>query len=517
MKKSLSGFKYRHQPLRLTQLAALLCSGALLATVATAQSDGISAAENAQTPAATVAQLPETEKKPTSVPATATPSASTTKETMVGDKKDIVLDNTATPVAPASVAVIPVPATQPTVAEQAFNVMQNQPPKAQEPVARRTVLNSALADLGLHLLRANAKAAGNTQGNVVVSPQGVASTLAMLHAGAVGQTASELAGVLEPGATGGRLLSQGLKDLTQSIQPDASAQWQSLNRLWVDTSLAANLSPAYTQTIKETVAADGVMLGFSGQAEAARTAINQWASDGTQGLIPAIVPAGVLKPTTRMVLTNANYFKGEWVSAFKATDTKPAAFFAEKQTRAVPTMHQTLTVREGLIGGVYVMELPFKGGNFTILLAMPHLGHTIQALEADLMGADIASWQKSLQPQRVMLALPKFEIAPTVTSLNQALQSAGVTQAFNDGADFSGMLKQGSKALKLDDVLHSAGIKVNEDGTVAASATAAVMGLKSISIPPKDLPLRQFNRPFVFALVHSVTGAPLFMGRVTML
>lgn len=436
------------------------------------------------------------------------PAASTTPTTSEpADRKDIVLGRTAT----TEAAVV-----APAASSPAFNIMLNQPPKAQAPTALRVVFSSALADLGLHMVRSQSAAEGHAQANVVVSPHGVASVVGMLHVGAAGPTAQELAAVLETGATGGRLLREGLMDLTASIQPNAYAQWLALNRLWVDATQANALSPIYVSMLKETVAADGVMVDFAKNPEVARTSINQWAKQGTQGLIPEVVPTGVIKSTTRMVLTNANYFKGEWLNPFQPSDTKERDFYGDKQTRPVPTMHQTLSVREGIVGTTYVMELPFTGAQFSLMLALPPAGHTVQALEADLMGADMASWQKSLQPQRVRLALPKFEIAPSVVSLNEVLKSAGAQQAFKDGADFSGMFKDSSKALKLDDVLHSAGIKVNEEGTVAASATAAVMGLKSFSPNAKDIPLRQFNRPFLFMLVHKETGAPLFMGRVAM-
>ncbi|MES2938475.1 MAG: serpin family protein [Pseudomonadota bacterium] len=413
--------------------------------------------------------------------------------------KDVVVD---TPQPAAAAASAPASA-----APVAANLPPNVPPTA----ARRAQAATALADLGLHLARQSAQAQGGTRGNFVVSPYSVGATLGMLHAGATGSTAAEIAGVLEPAASGGRLLGTGLAGLPAAVKSDAASQWLSPSRIWVGRNAAAALSPVFQNRLASAYGADGALVDFAGAPGAAQDAINQWAAGATQNRIAQLLPPGSVKADTRMVLTNAAYFKGQWAAPFDAARTRPAPFAAPGGSREVPTMRNVVAVREGTIDNVYVLELPFEGGGFSLLLALPPAGHTLQALENDVMGADVAGWSAQLKPQRVVLALPKFNIAARPLRLNDALQTAGMRTAFTDAADFSGMVPGRGPAL--DSAFHSAAIEVNEEGTVASAATAAVVSAKSA--PAGEPPLRAFDRPFFFVLLHKPTGAPLFMGRIS--
>jgi serpin B len=421
-------------------------------------------------------------------------------------KKDVVVD---APAAAASGASAAVPAGVAVAAP--FELKDKAPANVTPAAQRREIFGAALADVGLQLLRQSAKADGSALANRVASPYGIAATLGMLHAGAAGETAAELAAVLEARGAGGRLMTASLRDLTVAVKGDESSRWISANRVWVGAGQAKALAPAFVKVLKDDFKSDGALVDFNGKPEQARETINQWVQESTGKLIPEVLGPGAVKPSTKLVLTNANYFRGAWATPFEKAETRDEVFFGEKEQRKVPTMHQTLAVREALVDNVYVLELPFDGGAFSLLLAMPPRGHTIQALESDLQGADVAAWIASTKPTRVTLSLPRFEVKPAAVSLNDTMASLGITQAFSEQADFSGIL--GTRDLKLDGIFHSAAIKVDESGTVAASATAAVVASKSMSLPG---PQRSFNRPFLFVLVHKPTGTPLFMGRVAM-
>lgn len=419
-------------------------------------------------------------------------------------KKDIVLD--AAPTAPVG-STPTTPAGEPAAAP--FGLKERVPANVVPVVQRREVFAASLADLGLHMLRQSARAEGAAQANKVSSPIGVAMTLGMLHAGAAGETAAELAAGLESRGAGGRLMRSSLRDLVGAVKADESARWMSANRVWVGAGAVKALAPGFIKSLKEDFGSDGAILDFNGKSDASRAAINQWVQERTNKLIPEILGPGSIKPTTKLVLTNANYFRGTWITPFDRAETRDEMFFGEKEQRKVPTMHQTLTAGEALVDNVYVLELPFEGGNYSLVLAMPPAGHTVQALETDLQGADVTAWLANLKPARITLALPRFEVKPDPLSLNDAMAALGIKLAFSDQADLSGIL--GSRDLKLDGIFHSAAIKVDESGTVAASATAAVVASKSMSLPGAQ---RSFNRPFLFTLVHKPTGTPLFMGRV---
>lgn len=416
----------------------------------------------------------------------------------------------ATSAAPASAAkdvVVDGPATSAAAATPAANL--GLPANTDLAQARRRSAAPALADLGLHLLRQQAWAPGHARSNAVLSPYSVGIALGMLHAGAAGSTAAEIAGVLEPASAGARLLSSGLGHLPQAVRSDGSSQWFAPSRLWLGRSTARELSAVYAQRLAIDFGADGALVDFD-RAQAARNTINGWASEATQQHITQIFPAASLRSSTRMVLTTAAWFKGRWSSPFPVAGTQVRPFHAEDGSRTVPTMHGVVDAREGLLDNVYVLELGFEGEGFSMLLAMPPRGHSLQALEDDLMGADIAAWTRALKPQRIALALPKFEIQGSALPLNDALRAAGMHQAFGDAANFSGIAN--GVGLAVDSVLHSAAIRVDEVGTEASAATAASLVPKSLSLQPAVQ--RAFDRPFLFVLVHRATGAPLFVGRV---
>jgi len=436
------------------------------------------------------------------VPCNAQTAASTAQS------KDIVLEAQApVPATPAAAASAPVARVAPVVPTvPAVTLPANIAPT----LGRRAVAAAAMADLGLHLMRQSSPAAGNARSNLVVSPYSVAMALGMLQAGSVGSTASEIAGVFEPSTSAGRLLASGLGELPQAIQGDAFSQWYAPNRIWVGQGVTKDIAPSYLARLKDQFGADGALLDFSGAPEQARVAINAWAADATQKHITQLLSPGSIKPTSKMVLTNAAYFRGQWNTPLDPANTHPAPFMADALSKDVPTMHGIVAAREGTVDNIYVLELGFEGNNFSLMLALPPMGHTVQALEGDVMGADIASWTALLKPQRVRLALPKFSIAGSGQSLNDALMAAGMKTAFGNGADFSGIFK--GTVLTLDNVFHAAAIDVNEEGATASAATAALTISKSLAgVEP---PLRAFNRPFVFVLLHKPTGTPLFIGRV---
>lgn len=422
-------------------------------------------------------------------------------ETPASAAKDIVVDGPASSAAPAAPAVPAVPAVA--------AASQDMPANTDLAQARRRSASPALADLGLHLLRQQARLPGHARSNAVLSPYSVGIALGMLHAGAVDSTAAEIAGVLEPTSSGARLLSSGLGHLPQAIRSDGSSQWFAPSRLWLGRTTARELSAVYAQRLASDFGADGVLVDFD-RVEAARETINGWAGEATQQRITQVLPAASLRSSTRMVLTNAAWFKGRWSAPFPVAGTQVRPFHAEDGTRDVPTMHGVLNAREGVLDNVYVLELGFEGGGFSMLLAMPPRGHSLQALEDDLMGADIAAWTGALKPQRIALALPKFEIQGSALPLNDALRAAGMRQAFGDAADFSGIAQ--GKGLAVDSIFHSAAIRVDEAGTEASAATAATLVPKSLSLQPAVQ--RAFDRPFLFVLLHRPTGTPLFVGRV---
>ncbi len=108
-----------------------------------------------------------------------------------------------------------------------------------------------------------------------------------------------------------------------------------------------------------------------------------------------------------------------------------------------------------------------------------------------------------------MLSLPKFTFESEF-NLSDTLKSMGMVDAFDaDNADFSGMTA--GNDLFISDVIHKAFVAVDEEGTEAAAATAAVMETTSAIMYDVTLML---DRPFIFIIRDKPSGQILFIGRV---
>jgi serpin B len=436
-----------------------------------------------------------------------TPQADTTVKpaSEAAPAKDVVLDRPAnTAPAPVTTAVQP-----PAVVHPPLPVVRTDAAMSQ----RVAALSGNLAELGLSMLRApsQGQSAGGGSTNQVVSPVSLAAALGLVHAGTAGAGATEISALLGPATASGtafqRDLPAVLRMLTQQTPELASA-----NRLWLDSKLAKSLSATYVAAVSQRYQADGALLNFS-QPEEARKAINGWASEHTGKRIQSLLPAGALTPTSKAVLTNALHFRAAWAAQFNPTSTRDKPFFTtDKTAKQVPTLSQRMVVRAGVFDNATVIDIPFDGGRFSFTVAMPPKGHTLQAFEQDLSGHDVVAWSRKLPSVDCLVELPKFKIDPVSVALKPWLQAQGVTTSFGDAADFTPLMGAAGKAIALENVYQSAGIAVDENGAEASAATAAVMGVKSFR--PQAEPLCKVDRPFVFAVTHVATGAPVFLGKV---
>ncbi len=251
-------------------------------------------------------------------------------------------------------------------------------------------------------------------------------------------------------------------------------------------------------------------------AEQARQTINAWVEKQTNDKIKDLIPGGALNQDTRLVLTNAVYFKGKWSDPFEAAATRDRPFHLlpggdGAKTVQAPMMHKGATAFGYFkADGIAALELPYAGDELSMLVLLPDKNDGLAELEKKLTAQNLARWMGLLRRRQVEVVLPRFKMTCQF-SLKQKLQEMGMAEAFSDSADFSGMVEGGG--LKLTDVLHKAFVDVNEEGTEAAGATAVVVGVTSVMI---DLPpVFQADRPFVFLIRHKPTGAVLFLGRLT--
>ena len=351
-------------------------------------------------------------------------------------------------------------------------------------------------------------------GNLFFSPASISSTFAMAYAGARGATASEMASTLHFTLPPDRLHPAMGALLTQLNGAHQNYELHMANALWAEKD--QHFLPAYTALMKSDYAAGFQPVDFQHNPEAARALINTWVADQTKQKILDLVPASAVTPLTRLILTNAIYFKAAWANQFSKTQTQSEDFhLSGTKTVKADLMHQTK-------GGQYfrgpafqALELPYKSNELSMIVLLPDSPDGLPELEKSLTAANLSKWIDTLAYQeKVIITFPRFKISRQF-ELSAALESLGMKQAFNPGtADFSGIT--GDKSFSISAAIHKAYIDVDEQGTEAAAATAvamAGMAMRPMAPPPPPIIFRA-DHPFLFLIRDSSSGAILFLGHL---
>jgi len=238
--------------------------------------------------------------------------------------------------------------------------------------------------------------------------------------------------------------------------------------------------------------------------------INTWVSDITKGIIPQLINPGVQFDTA---LVNALYFKGLWVTAFKKHLTKPAPFTnAAGVKKEVPTMigvfEKETKIQVISCSAFKAAALPYKGGEYVALAILPEgktsVSEAIKALQDTSVKKEVSS------PGKTIVHLPKFK-AEFEIELSETLKEQGVKDAFTPGvADFTRIDGGG---LFITQVIHKVVVDVDEEGTVAAAATAVMMNRCAAPMPVDILELH-YDKPFGWVIQHLPSGTPMFIGSV---
>ncbi|MFO0550184.1 MAG: serpin family protein [Polyangiaceae bacterium] len=380
-----------------------------------------------------------------------------------------------------------------------------------KPPARAGEMAKSSNAFGLDLFQ---KLRTTSPANLTFSPTSISAALAMTWGGAGGVTADEMKKVLhiEGSQADGVTAMGGLLNWVGA--PNQPLTVRVANRLFGAKSYPFN--PTYLETTRTAFGAPLEVMDFQGDASGARTRINGWVEDQTEKRIRDLLPEDAVQPDTRLVLVNAVYFLGKWASPFEkeATSDQPFSVLGGAK-KNVPTMHKLDTYGYAEVDGTQIARMPFKGNGYAMYILLPKDEASLAKLEASLTGDSLGEMLKKTTDQNVSIALPKFELAPpNAMELSGPLATLGMPSAFDSKtADFSLMSENAKNgALVVSHVLHKAFVKVDEEGTEAAAATAVVMG-DGAAMPPQA---KEFiaDHPFLFVLREETTGLVLFMGRV---
>ena len=359
------------------------------------------------------------------------------------------------------------------------------------------------------------------QGNMFYSSYSMSAALAMTYEGAKGQTAEEMKSVFH-------------FPESNTLRPNFAAIYNEINKknkpyklstgnaLWVQQDYP--FLEDYTNRVENYYGGKAANLDFISETERSRQTINTFIEEQTNDKIKDLIPQGVLTPDIKLVLTNAIYFKGTWTWEFDKSDTREQDFkITPTNIVKTPMMfmdNDKARFNYADLGELQILELPYKGEDVSMLILLPKQGedynfetgerivsdYTLEDIE--LSSEKLNEYKSQMQETKLdYISIPKFEF-DTKYFMNDALSAMGMPTAFTDGADFSGMT--GKDDLLISFVIHQAYVKVDEEGTEAAAATAVGVGITSVS-PRKEF---RADHPFIFIIQEKETENILFMGRV---
>ena len=362
------------------------------------------------------------------------------------------------------------------------------------------------------------------KGNLFLSPYSISTALGMAYAGARSETESQMAEVLhfptavseqvkppaDPASGRQRFaleFGKIIKDLNHRGRA-GGYELEVANALWGQKRY--RFLDEFLETVKTNYDGQFSEVDFVKAAEDARKTINTWVEKETNNKIKDLISKGVLNSMTRLVLTNAIYFKGNWARQFKEERTRDAPFtLADGRKIDVAMMNQTAEFGYIQADTFQGLELPYADDELSMIVLLPIKYDGLSELEKTLTLDNLSQWLAKLHKRKVVVSIPRFKMTSQF-SLASVLKSLGMKNAFSAGADFSGM--NGQRNLFISAVIHKAYVDVNEEGTEAAAATGVTMTLTSIG--PARTPVFRADHPFLFLIRDNNSGSILFFGRL---
>lgn len=354
--------------------------------------------------------------------------------------------------------------------------------------------------------------------NQMLSPYSISTALAMVYAGADGNTASELQNVMGYDANN-TAFHQTFNQLTNSIEQNVSSPANSevnvVNKIWRNTGF--NFLPAFEAIMNNEYLAPVVATDFS-QSAAARQQINNWVDQETHQLIPELLPSGFITDQTASVLVNAVYFKADWEHQFAPGMTQPQQFQTSSNTVTADMMSElipTNTLRFTEDADAEVLELFFKDKQSSMLIILPkdqNIGIN-NFVQQKLSKTKVDQWLNDLDypsasNSNFSVQLPKWNFENDF-DLVATLKALGINDAFSRAS--CNLTKMAEGSLFVDKIKHKTVIATDEGGVEAAGSTAVGIGITSV--PPIARTITA-NRPFVFIIKDTETNSILFIGHL---
>uniref|UniRef100_A0A224XBR3 Putative Protease inhibitor n=1 Tax=Megacormus gertschi TaxID=1843536 RepID=A0A224XBR3_9SCOR len=352
-------------------------------------------------------------------------------------------------------------------------------------------------------------AGSTTSDNLFFSPVSVWTALVTIYEGSRHQTAKELAEVLGITNTSPAILPSALAAFLRSCKGCREGDQSDLkmaNRIYFQEDLEFKLCNQQLQEIIHKI-------DFKSDPEKARTIINDYVEGETNGKIQELIPPNSVSPLTQMIIANAVYFKGIWRNKFHPSMTRQVRFQQDRESvLSVPMMNTMGTYYYSVSDQMdcQALEIPYTSDGINMLILLPkHSFRGLDTLARTISPERLEALLNSMASREVLVSIPKFKVEQQY-ELAKPLQKMGLRNLFDPRfSDLSGFT--GSR-LNLDAIHHKSYIKVNEEGTEAAAATAFVISRTGTH----DTGITRFyaDRPFLYFIRDSRSNNLLFVGTV---
>lgn len=382
---------------------------------------------------------------------------------------------------------------------------------AAESVTGRTIDDrfvNAVADYSVDLFKKSTAGDMQSGKNVLISPESVLNALAMTANGADGETLAEMERVMS-GDAGIPIdeLNAYMLTYNEDLENQEGVTFHNANSIWIrDDADKIRVNDEFLQTDKNYYDAEVFLRSFD---DSTVGEINDWVNDKTNGMIQKLV--NTISQEEMLYLINAIAFEGEWETPYEDAQIYEDGIFtdARGQQERVTMLSSTenIYVGDGQASG-FIKN--YKGGKYAFMALLPNPNISLADYAAGMTGEKFIDMYQNRSYEDVVVELPEFSYEYE-KKLGNTLSDMGMARAFAEDADFSKMAETAKGKLFINEVIHKTFIQVDRHGTKAAAVTSIAMETCGISEPPKTVIL---DRPFVYAIVDTATGLPIFIGAV---
>ncbi|MBV8803074.1 MAG: hypothetical protein JO131_09000, partial [Gammaproteobacteria bacterium] len=269
----------------------------------------------------------------------------------------------------------------------------------------------------------------NSDKNMIVSPYGLSSLLTVVTLGSAGTTNRELLNVLH------LQNNDDIKDLGKELN-EINASWTTSARFAFSLWGAKGLSYKHTflEMIKPIQPSSFYTVDYALNPDRARQTINTWVEQNTNSKIKDLLPSGSIGKTTRLVLVNAVYFKGDWQDPFDPNKTTIKSFHLPNgSSLGSAMMSQTNSFFYGENKTLQWVSLPYKSSHLAMMILLPKVDKSLNSSHSD----NLTEVAKTLNTtvfndllvqsriREVNINVPKFTIESAYDNLPGVLSSMG--------------------------------------------------------------------------------------------